>query len=162
KTRLLKSSVFRAAQTGVVLKGLAFGMVLAGLTSGTLAFADPANLPNHAGPPPLTVPKAKCGPHDHPETALQAQGPAPLPAAGFKGFNCNLELIGQVRGDGANWQSDEFRAHHDHGRGDRDRDGKDHENRGDHVCAYHGTAFTTAGRTHVGVPVIDITNPSAP
>jgi hypothetical protein len=85
-----------------------------------------------------------CGPNDHPETALQGQVPAYLRAAGFQGFNCNLALIGQSRGDGANWQSAEF---------------KDHAG---HTCAYHGTAFTTANRTHLGVPVIDITDPTNP
>jgi hypothetical protein len=90
-----------------------------------------------------TVPKATCGENDHPETALQGQVPAALRASGFNGFNCNLELIGQSRGDGANWQSTEFRDE-------------------DHICAYHGTAFTTANRTHVGVPAIDVTNPHNP
>src|SRR5205823_5822360 len=56
-------------------------------------------------PIPLTVPKAVCGPNDHPETALQGQVPAAMRAAGFKGFNCNLELLGQSKGDGANWQT---------------------------------------------------------
>ena len=50
---------------------------------------------HHGKEPPLTVPKARCGPHDRPETGLQGQVPAALRAAGFKGFNCNLELIGQ-------------------------------------------------------------------
>src|SRR5215831_12127109 len=59
-------------------------------------------------PIPLTVPKASCGANDHPETALQGQVPAALRAAGFKGFNCNLELIGSFRGEGANWQTTEF------------------------------------------------------
>ena len=96
------------------------------------------------GPIPLTVPKATCGPNDHPETDLQGQVSAAKRASGFKGFNCNLELIGQSRGDGANWQTTQF-------------------SEGAHrVCAYHGTAFTTAGRTHVGVPVIDITERGAP
>jgi hypothetical protein len=95
-------------------------------------------------PIPLTVPKATCGPNDHPETALQGQVPAALRASGFKGFNCNLELIGQSKGDGANWQTTEFRSGQSR------------------ICAYHGTAFSTVNRTHVGVPVIDITEPSAP
>jgi len=86
---------------------------------------------------PLTVEKAVCGAEDQPETALQGQVPAALRATGFKGFNCNLKLIGQSRGDGANWQSAEF----------KDRAG--------HTCGYHGTGFTTANRTHVGVPVFD-------
>src|ERR1700726_4581366 len=75
------------------------------------------------GAAPLTVPKATCGANDHPETGLQGQVPAALRAAGFQGFNCNLQLIGQSKGDGANWQSTEF----------RDEQG--------HVCAYHGTSF---------------------
>src|SRR6266851_6411785 len=93
---------------------------------------------------PFTVPRAVCGPNDHPESALQGQVPAYLRAAGFQGFNCNLQLIGQSRGDGANWQSAEF----------KDSAG--------HTCAYHGTAFTTANRTNLGAPVIDVTNPANP
>src|ERR1700729_462600 len=150
-----------ASGSGMVLKGFAFGMALGGLTSGPPAFADQLNL--REPPPPLTVPKATAGRRDHAETALQGQVPAFLRARGFQGFNCNLELVGQVRGDGANWQSDEFREQH--GRGDGGRDGRgdgNRVNRVDHTCAYHGTAFTTAGRPHLGVPVIDITNPSEP
>ena len=90
------------------------------------------------------VPKATCGENDHPETALQGQVPAALRAAGFQGFNCNLQLIGQSRGDGANWQSTEFRDEHRH------------------VCAYHGTSFSTVNRTHLGVPVIDVSEPKDP
>src|SRR2546428_6773280 len=73
-------------------------------------------------PIPLTVPKAVCGPNDHPETALQGQVPAALRAAGFKGFNCNLELLGQSRGNGANWQTTQFKQR---ARGDNDRDDDD-------------------------------------
>jgi hypothetical protein len=96
------------------------------------------------GKVPLTVTKAVCGLEDHAETALQGQVPASLRASGFLGFNCNLKLVGQSKGDGANWQSAEF----------KDRMG--------HTCGYHGTAFTTAGRTHVGSPVIDLTDPHHP
>src|SRR5262249_52892313 len=106
------------------------------------AFGGGAELTEKALAP--TVPRAVCGPGDHPESALQGQVPAALRAAGYKGFNCNLQLIGQSKGDGANWQTTEFK-----------------DNAG-HVCAYHGTAFTTAGRTHTGVPVIDVTNASNP
>src|ERR1700731_2363089 len=91
-----------------------------------------------------TVPKATCGANDHPETALQGQVPAAMRAAGFQGFNCNLQLIGQSRGDGANWQTTEF----------KDSAG--------HICGYHGTSFSTVNRTHLGVPVIDVTNASNP
>jgi hypothetical protein len=113
----------------------------AAITSGLLALSFSFSA-FAAGSP--TVPRAVCGPGDHPESALQGQVPAYLRASGFKGFNCNLQLIGQSKGDGANWQSAEF----------MDTAG--------HTCAYHGTAFTTANRTHVGVPVIDITTPSSP
>jgi hypothetical protein len=153
-----------AASSGMVLKGFAFGMALGGLTSAPPAFADQ---PSWWGkpPPPSTVPKATCGQRDHAETALQGQVPASLRAIGFQGFNCNLELVGQVRGDGANWQSDEFREHR--GGFGEIRDGRGNGSRGDHTCAYHGTAYATTtgpttGRTQIGVPVIDMTNPSAP
>src|SRR3989441_7078950 len=127
------------------IKALVSGLVALSL----VALSEAANGERRSdqGPVPLTVPKATCGPNDHPETGLQGQVPAALRAAGFKGFNCNLELIGQSKGDGANWQSAEFR--HGHSR----------------VCAYHGTASPSRslpGRSHLGVPVIDVTNPSAP
>jgi hypothetical protein len=166
KERSLSHTVKRklmAASSGMVLTGFALGMALGGLTSGPPAFADQLNL--REPPPPSTVPKAKCGPGDHPETALQGQVPASLRATGFNGFNCNLELVGQVRGDGANWQSDEFRERRDEFRGSQF--GQDYRNRRDHTCAYHGTAYATTtgpttGRTQIGVPVIDMTNPGAP
>ena len=124
------------------IKALVSGLVA--LSFVALSGAANGERRSDQGPVPLTVPKATCGPNDHPETGLQGQVPAPLRAAGFKGFNCNLQLIGQSRGDGANWQTAEF------------RDGQSR------ICAYHGTAFTTLNRTHLGVPVIDITNGNAP
>jgi hypothetical protein len=150
--RFVVSLLKRTAFTGAVITGFA-----AGTSSGTLA--DDFKIPQ--SPAPLTVPKAKCGPHDHPETALQGQVTAAERASGFNGFSCNLELIGQVRGDGANWQTDEYRTHHG---GNDDDQGEDRArgHQADVDCAYHGTAFTTAGRTHVGVPVIDITQPNSP
>src|SRR2546425_12714024 len=87
------------------IKALVSGLVA--LSSVALSGAANGGRPSDQGPVPLTVPKATCGPNDHPETGLQGQVPAPLRAAGFKGFNCNLELIGQSKGDGANWQRSE-------------------------------------------------------
>jgi hypothetical protein len=90
-----------------------------------------------------TVPKAHCSEDDHPETGLQGQVSAALRASGFGGFNCNLKLVGQVRGDGANWQTAEFKD-------------------GVHKCAYHGTSYQTLNRTQLGVPVADVTDPAKP
>src|SRR6185312_11409303 len=92
------------------------------------------------------VPKAVCGPGDKPESGLQGQVPAAMRAAGFQGFSCNLQLLAQVKGEGASWQNDEYRE----GRGKSRK-----------ACAYHGTASpeTSAslpGRTNFGVRVIDI------
>src|SRR5882672_5419141 len=112
---------------------------------------------------PLTVPKATCGPGDHPETALQGQVPAPLRAAGFKGFNCNLELLSQSKGDGANWQTTQYRTPVGNGKSQ----GKGNGLKRGTVCAYHGSAapnVSLPGRNPatLGVPVIDITEPSSP
>jgi hypothetical protein len=119
------------------------GIAAASLTSLCIALAACSGSSGGDDSPPLTVPKAACGPGDKPETALQGQVPAPMRTS-FAGFNCNLQLIGQSKGDGANWQTTQF----------RDKAGR--------RCAYHGTAFTTANRTFRGVPTIDITDPTRP
>jgi hypothetical protein len=106
------------------------------------AFAVDSSITEKALAP--TVPRASCGAGDHPETALQGQVPAYIRSAGFKGFNCNLQLVGQVKGDGANWQTAEF----------KDRAG--------HICGYHGTSFSTANRTSLGVSAVDVTNAASP
>ena len=154
-----RSSLVRVAIFGTVLTGVA---ILGGLGSANQAFADEASAP-------WVVPKAKCGPHDHPETGLQGQVAAPLRAAGFKGFNCNLELVSQEQIDGANWQSAEWRDRGHLGRGDGDRDG-DGDDRGlaqgqrGRVCGYHGSQSpsrspSTRNPAHYGVPVVDVTDP---
>src|SRR5258708_21943037 len=171
------ASPFRVALAGIVLTGFASGIVLAGFGSATQALAEDAV--------PLVVPKATCGPNDHPEIALQGQVPAALRATGFHGFNCNLELISQSKIDGANWQTAEFREAigngADQGKGDGDREGRgegDRDSRGDRdgrgdgdregtVCAYHGTAapklsLPSRNPASYVVPVIDVTNPSKP
>src|SRR5437763_6004511 len=96
-------------------------------------------------PPTTTVARAACGAGDTPESALQGQVPASLRTpGGFKGFSCNLQLVGQVRGDGASWQHAWF------------------VDKAGHNCSYFDTASATANRTHVGVWAIDATNASAP
>src|SRR5690349_12621345 len=116
-----------------------------------------------SGSVPLTVGKATCGPSDHPETALQGQVPAALRASGFHGFNCNLELIAQSRGDGANWQTTEYRD----AIGNAASQGKGNGRKQGTVCAYHGSQSPslsppTRNKATLGVPVIDITEPSSP
>jgi hypothetical protein len=141
-----------------IVKAVVIAFACAGV-----AGADNRNKDKDA-PIPYSVPKATCGPNDRPETALQGQVPAAMRAAGFNGFNCNLMLVGQARGDGANWQTTQFKQRlrqgedddqdHDRGRGNTQR-----------VCGYHGTAAAARslpGRTNFGVRVLDLTDPSDP
>ena len=91
-----------------------------------------------------------CATGDAPETGLQGQVPAALRASGFKGFNCNLSLVGQLQGEGGNWSTATF----------SDKAGR--------RCAYYSTAApfsrtgVPTGRLIPGVPVIDITDPTKP
>ena len=94
--------------------------------------------------PSLAVQKATCGPNDTPEPDLQGQVSAATRTAGFKGYSCNLQLIGQSKGDGASWQHAWF------------------QDRGGHLCNYYDTGAATASRTHLGVVAIDATNPASP
>lgn len=94
---------------------------------------------------------SSCDPEDVPETGLQGQVPAALRASGFDGFNCNLELLGSLQGEGGNWSSATF------------------EDFAGNKCAYHSTGAPTnigtgvpANRQNPGVPVIDITDPTNP
>jgi hypothetical protein len=93
----------------------------------------------------MTVSTAACGPRDRPETGLQGQVPAPQRrVGGFAGFNCNLELVGQSRGDGAGWQNVFY----------SDKSG--------HVCSYYDTSPIASGRTHQGVVVVNATDANHP
>lgn len=97
--------------------------------------------------------RTRCrGDNDRPETALQGQVPAAMRTKEnpFKGFSCNLELVGQLPGEGGNWSSATY----------QDRHGRS--------CLYHATATSAAAsaagmtRQHPGVPVIDITHRAHP
>jgi hypothetical protein len=113
-------------------------IALAGCNGGDSSSED-------SGPIPLTVPKAACGSGDKPETGLQGQVPAALRTpGGFQGFTCNLQLVGQSRGEGASWQHTWF----------VDKSG--------HKCNYYDTWSGTTNRTHAGVVTIDATNPANP
>src|SRR5882672_3857364 len=136
--------------------------VLVAMSCLALSGVGAADKKQPAATPGLVVPKATCGPGDHPETGLQGQVAAPLRAAGFKGFNCNLELIAQSMGDGANWQTTEYRNAIGN-----DSQGKGVGHKRGTVCAYHGSAAPNTslpGRNPatLGVPVIDITEPGSP
>src|SRR5437763_10120594 len=96
------------------------------------------------GPIPLTVPKAACGSNDKPESGRQGQVPAAVRASGFQGFSCNLQLIGQYKGDGASWQHAFF----------QDKSGT--------KCNYYDTSIATANRTQTGTVVLDVSQPTAP
>jgi len=67
-----------------------------------------ARRPVPEGPPPLTVAKGFCTEGGTPESALQGQVPAAM-RQGFKGFSCNLQLVGQFEGEGGNWSAASFR-----------------------------------------------------
>ena len=145
-----------------LLKATVIALSLVGLVS---ADDDDRRRGDRDKPIPLTVPKAKCGPNDRPETALQGQVPIGMRLAGFNGFNCNLELIGQAKGDGANWQTTQFKQKV---RGDRrgdDDDDDDGDGSKTRVCGYHGTASAARslpGRVNFGVRVLDLTDAHAP
>src|ERR1700731_4328981 len=95
-------------RNGRLSKLIRYGtLVLLSVSGAVIGFAAEDSESSDGGP--RTVPKAVCGPEDHPETGLQGQVPAALRAAGFQGFNCNLKLIGQSKNDGGNWQSAEFK-----------------------------------------------------
>src|SRR5262245_35809170 len=82
--------------------------------------------------PPLGI-KATCESGDNPETGVQGQSTVAerMGGSSAKGINCNLKLLGQVRGEGAyhalTWIDD---------------------------CAYYSTA-QGAQQVNLGVPVVD-------
>ena len=87
--------VSRFAISTVLLLGLLFSH------SGFAAAAGSqrANETGSMGP----VPKAQCGPSNRTESGLQGQTTSQERASGDsqRGYNCNLELVGQFRGEGA-------------------------------------------------------------
>jgi hypothetical protein len=88
------------------------------------------------------VPKAECGPADHTESGLQGQTTKDERASGDSelGYNCNLELVGQFRGEGA--FSQDGPAYFGH-------------------CAYMATE-NDPRQQHPGIVVIDVSAPANP
>jgi hypothetical protein len=88
------------------------------------------------------APKAQCGRADHTESGLQGQTTSLERASGDsqRGYNCNLELVGQFRGEGAFSQNGPAYFRH---------------------CAYMSTE-NNASQAHPGVVVIDVSDPARP
>ncbi len=88
------------------------------------------------------VPKAQCGPSDHTESGLQGQTTSLERSSGDSqlGYNCNLELVGQFKGEGA--FSQDGPSYFDH-------------------CAYMATE-NRAQQAHPGIVVIDVSDPANP
>ena len=93
-----------------------------------------------------SVPKANCGPHDRTESGLQGETTQEERFSGDSelGYNCNLELVGQ-QPQGA------FE-------GAFSQDGPAYA--GD--CAYFGTDRVTSLQQHLGLTVIDASDPRHP
>jgi hypothetical protein len=100
---------------------------------------------DHSPPTPFagTVPKAHCGPGDHTESGLQGETTQQERFSGDseRAYNCNLELVGEYRGEGAYSQ-----------------DGPAYD--GD--CAYYATDNVTSRQLNLGITVIDASDPRHP
>lgn len=86
------------------------------------------------------VPRAECGKNDRVEARLQGQTTLAerMSGASSKAYNCNLELVGQFQGEGANYQMAAFDQ-----------------------CAYYGTS-NREGQISKGTVVIDAADPGRP
>src|SRR5262245_40566478 len=93
-----------------------------------------------------SVPKANCGPHDRTESGLQGETTQEERFSGDSelGYNCNLELVGkepQGAFEGAFSQDGPAYAGN---------------------CAYYGTDRVTSLQQHLGIRVIDASDPRHP
>ncbi len=125
-------AVSRFAISTVLLLGLLFG------NSAFAAAGAKSNEIGSMGP----VPKAQCGPSNRTESGLQGQTTSKERASGDSklGYNCNLELVGQFRGEGAFSQDGPSYFGH---------------------CAYMATE-NNPRQAHPGIVVIDVSNPKNP
>src|SRR5689334_24369566 len=123
-----------------LVKGFAISTIplLGLLLSSSIFSAERADQVGSMGP----VPKAQCGPSDRTESGLQGQTTSQERSSGDsqRGYNCNLELVGQFRGEGAYSQDGpSFFGH----------------------CAYMATE-NNPRMAHPGVVVIDVSDPKNP
>ena len=86
------------------------------------------------------VPKATCGANDRVEPGLQGQTSLADRQSGASAtaYNCNLELVSQIQGEGAQWQLTWFND-----------------------CAYYGT-YDNATKVHPGAVVVNVADPTKP
>jgi len=101
-----------------------------------------ANPPSPPVPWTGPVPRAQCGPNDRVETGLQGQTTPDERFSGDSvgGYNCNLELVGQYRGEGAKSQGGPAYSGH---------------------CAYYVTN-NRPQQQRPGVVVVDASDPRHP
>ncbi|MCQ8895020.1 hypothetical protein NQT62_01045 [Limnobacter humi] len=55
------------------------------------------------------IPRATCRTSDAPEKGLQGQVALADRLAGFTGYHCNMDLVGQYEGEGASWQHTSYK-----------------------------------------------------
>ena len=126
------------ASAAIALPSLLLG------ASMTASYQTPVGQIPNARPAPWTtpVPKATCGRMDRTETGLQGQTTPDERSSGRseRGYNCNLELVGQFQGEGA--FSQDGPAFLDN-------------------CAYYATE-NRSGQKHAGVVVLDVSDPAHP
>ena len=117
--------------------------IVTGALLGLLLSASIALAQDNSGPFPGSVPKATCGTGDHTESGFQGQTTTQERLSGDSetAYNCNLELVGRYRGEGAFSQDGPAYA-------------------GD--CAYYGTDRDSSLQQHHGVTVIDASDPTNP
>jgi len=122
-----RSSTLRGIASAITLASAAFLAACGGDNGAPVPWTGP-------------VPKAQCGPKDRPETGLQGQTTLEERTSGASetAYTCNLELVGQHQGEGAEWQLAWFND-----------------------CAYYGQ-YNNAAKTNPGTVVIDASNPASP
>jgi LVIVD repeat len=110
---------------------------------GLLLSASIALAKEVSGPLTGSVPRAICGPADHTESGLQGQTTPQERSSGDseRAYNCNLELVGQYQGEG-----------------NYSQDGPAYAGN----CAYFGTDRITNLQQHLGMTVIDASDPQHP
>ena len=90
---------------------------------------------------PSVVPAAQCGPGDRPESGLQGQTTLAerFSAKASQAYNCNLELLGQFPGEGADMDATALDS-----------------------CGYVATSLGGTGQQHPGVVVVDASDRRRP